>query len=228
MVKVLLFDIDGTLILSGRAGLRAMNKAFEKMYHIENALERLNLAGRTDTAIIKQVMAEHKIAVDPERCRQYQQLYYELLEQEIILQVDGKRVMPGVEQLLAELSGCQDVYIGILSGNWEISGRIKLAHFGLDRYFTFGAFADDSEIRDELLPFALQRFYYKYGLNAECSQVYVIGDTPADIQCARPHGAKSVAVAAAHYSMAELQSHNPDFLFPDLSDTKTVLRTLLE
>ena len=134
--------------------------------------------------------------------------------------------MPGIAELIPALDQSDDVCLALLSGNWQTSGRIKLDYFGLNDYFPFGAFGDDSSERSELVPIAVERFTQKYGIKPLPKDVYVIGDTPADIQCAKAHGAISVAVAAASYSVKDLQCHEPDYLFKDLSDTKRIIKLL--
>jgi len=225
-VKVLLFDIDGTLMLSGGAGLRAMNEAFYRVFGVRDALLHINLAGRTDTSILLDALNETGVAWDQQQFDYYKTVYYDLLIKEIETPGNGKALMPGVGDLLPLLAKRNDVYLGLLTGNWETSGRIKISHFKLNDYFRFGAFADDSGVREELLPFAVRRFSTLYNLQPKPEQVYVIGDTPSDIKCAKPHGAIAVAVAASSYSLEQLQQHEPDYLFADLSDTERILQVL--
>jgi phosphoglycolate phosphatase len=225
-LKLLLFDIDGTLILTGGAGLRAMNAAFEQLYGVRDGLVNVQLAGRTDTSILKEALSANDIQFDSNQLEEYKEVYYRLLVDEMAKRGNNKCLMPGVRNLIDELKQRKDVHLGLLTGNWEKSGRIKLHHFGLDDCFPFGAFADDSEYRDRLLPYALNRFEQKYGKRPQPDQVYVIGDTPSDILCAKPHKARSVAVAAAHYSEEELAAYHPDILFKDLSDTDVVLKAI--
>ncbi len=225
-LKVLLFDIDGTLVLSGGAGLRAMTRAFENLYGVANAFVGVHLAGRTDSSILQDALAKFGLPFSAEIEKEYKQSYFNLLAEEMPLPVDGKRIMPGVVPLLEALSMRPDVHLGLLTGNWQTSGLLKLADFGLDRYFRFGAFADDSGVRDELIPYALERFLALKGHKPRPEEVYVIGDTPFDILCARPHGARAVAVAAASHSTAELATWKPDFLFDDLQDTAAALSVL--
>jgi phosphoglycolate phosphatase-like HAD superfamily hydrolase len=225
-MKVLLFDIDGTLMLSGGAGLRAMNQAFFDLYGVEEVFSGINLAGRTDTSIFRDAAEAHHHPYTAETLRNFQNAYYAHLPGEMEKPIGDKKLMPGVAELLPALQQRPDVYVGLLTGNWEISGFIKLAHFGLDRFFSFGAFADDSEKRPELLPYAIKRFTERYDRTPDPDQVFVIGDTPSDILCAQPHNAKAVAVAAAHYKEKDLQPYNPDYLLPDLSDLPQALSIL--
>lgn len=206
--------------------MRAMNEAFLRLFNVPDAFANVRLAGRTDTSIIKDALLAYHFDVNAQAIEEFKKLYYRLLEKEIKTPLNGKKLMPGVSDLLEVLAEKRDVFLGLLTGNWEKSGRIKLAHFKIDHFFQFGAFADDSEIRNELLPYAIKRFSKKFGQVPEASDVVVIGDTPADIQCARPHGATAVAVAAAHYTVEQLREHQPDHLFQDLSRLDEVLKIL--
>jgi phosphoglycolate phosphatase len=113
--------------------------------------------------------------------------------------------------------------LGLLTGNWRTSAYIKLRHFGIDGYFTVGAFADDSALRKDLVPSALGRLKRDRGIEVAMEEVYVIGDTPLDIQCAKPHGVRTVGVATGFHSLEEIASENPDFIFRDFQDTEKVL-----
>lgn len=225
-MKLLLFDIDGTLLLSGGAGLRGMNRAFEQMYGIADILDGITLSGRTDDKIMMDAYAKAGRTFSYPELAKFKALYFQFIEQE--MQVDGprKRTMPGVATLLPKLAARENVFLGLLTGNWEKSGRAKLDHFGLNKYFDFGAFSDDSSDRNELAPIAMKRFTQQYAVDLEADDVYVIGDTPADIHCAKPHGVVSVAVAAAGHSVEDLKPHDPDYLFEDLSATHKILEIL--
>lgn len=225
-MKVLLFDIDGTLLLSGGAGLRAMNRAFEQLYGVKNILDGITLSGRTDNKIMMDAYNKASIEFSFRELDRFKRVYFELIGEEVNRQGTGKRTMPGIDVLLPLLAERENIYIGLLTGNWETSGRAKLDCFDLNKYFSFGAFADDSSDRNALAPIAVQRFTQKYGFEARADQVYIIGDTPADVKCAKPHGAVSVAVAAASHSVDDLLPHDPDYLFEDFSATKDILHIL--
>ena len=225
-MKLLLFDIDGTLILSGGAGLRAMNRAFEQLYGIPNILDGITLSGRTDDKIMMDAYAKANIPFSYDELNRFKSAYFDLIEEEVRAPGRAKRTMPGVEALLPELARRDDVCLALLTGNWEKSGRAKLDYFDLNRYFPFGAFSDDSPVRKELPPVAIRRFVEKHGVRPAPEQVYIIGDTPADIQCAKPHGVVSVAVAAAMHSVDDLKRHHPDILLQDLTATDEILKIL--
>jgi len=225
-MKLLLFDIDGTLILSGGAGLRGINRAFEQLYGIANILDGITLSGRTDDKIMMDAYAKTDMSFSYPELEKFKHLYFQLIGEEMHADGSSKRTMPGIDELLPTLAERENVYMGLLTGNWEKSGRAKLDHFGLNKYFDFGAFSDDSSNRNELAPIAIKRFAEKYAIKPDADQVYVIGDTPADIHCAKPHGVISVAVAAAAHSVDDLEPHDPDFLFENLTATKEILKIL--
>ena len=150
-MKVLLFDIDGTLILSGGAGLRAMNKAFEQLYGISDILDGITLSGRTDNKIIKDAFDKAQIPISFAAVEHFKQKYFQFIDKEVSAAGTGKRTMPGIDELLPKLAIRENIYMGLLTGNWEISGRAKLDYFDLNKYFLFGAFSDDSSERNELV-----------------------------------------------------------------------------
>jgi phosphoglycolate phosphatase len=136
-------------------------------------------------------------------------------------------LLPGIVELLEELHGRADCALGLLTGNVRKGAEIKLSHFGVWHFFPFGAFADDHHERNQLGPFARQRALEHHGEHFPPEKIFVLGDTPRDIECSRAFGAKSVAIATGKYSIQELASQKPDFLFADLKNTHQVVRTLL-
>jgi phosphoglycolate phosphatase len=225
-MKLLLFDIDGTLVLSGGAGKRAMNRVFEELYGFAAVMEGITLSGRTDDKIMMDAYARAGIEFSYSELQRFKARYFDVIKLEMLVDHNGKRIMPGVAQLLPELQKRDDVYLALLTGNWEQGGRTKIGYFGLDSYFPFGAFSDDSAERTKLVPIAARRFQKLYSLSPQPREVYVIGDTPADIQCAKPHGVVSVAVAAASHTVEDLRPFEPDVLLKDLTDLSRVLEIL--
>lgn len=225
-MKLLLFDIDMTLIDTAGAGRQAMITAFEDLFSRRNGMESAGFAGRTDTIILKDALAHHGIKWSPEIQERFQFAYFSHLQAELDRPNPRKRVLPGIRQILETLRDHATLKIGLLTGNWREGARIKLEHFDLYHYFEIGAFSDDSEVRSELPAFAAQRFKQKTGKAIAPHNVYIIGDTPNDVACARPFGARSVAVATGLFSVEELQASNPDFLFSDLSDYQNFLNIL--
>jgi phosphoglycolate phosphatase-like HAD superfamily hydrolase len=230
-VRLLLFDIDGTLILTGGAGSRAMTRAFAATHGLDNALQSVDLAGRTDRIIMREALSQagHAVDVDAAALDRFREAYCAALREEITQEGTGRRgLLPGVRPLLEALAGRDDVRLALLTGNFRASAEIKLAAFDVWRYFSWGAFADDAIERDELIAVAHARHETEHGHVIEPDAVVVIGDTPHDIRCARAGGAKAVAVATGTYDMASLERHQPDALFPDLTDTDAVLAALLD
>jgi phosphoglycolate phosphatase-like HAD superfamily hydrolase len=225
--KLLLFDIDGTLILTGGAGGRAMTRAFEATYGLVDALKRVDLAGRTDRIIISDALTEAGLAFEEHRLAEFRRVYCAFLHEELdrASTTQTKGALPGVRVLLDALAARDDVSLALLTGNFRESAEIKLAYFDLWRYFSFGAYGEDAFERPHLLPIALDRQRARE-TPVHAADVIVIGDTPHDIHCARSGGARVVAVATGNYSRSDLDAHAPDALFDDLSDTAAFLRAL--
>jgi phosphoglycolate phosphatase-like HAD superfamily hydrolase len=222
--KLILWDIDGTLIVSGRAGIFALAKAFHKIYGRESDFSKLDVSGRTDKWIAAQVLKQQGIAATPENIHAYLETYLECLLGE--LQTRPGRILPGIIELLDNLRADPEVAQGLLTGNLQRGARIKLEHFKVWHYFAFGAFGDDSPIRNELAPHAIRRAGEKHSMEFTSENIFVIGDTPHDIECGKTIGAKTIAVATGNFSIADLQRHKPTAVFPDFSDT-TAFRQLI-
>ena len=219
MRKFVLFDIDGTLVLTGGAGLRALNAAVDDVLGEPDALNEVPLAGRTDWAILTDAVRAFGRELDAALLEQLRVRYLARLAVEIERPGRGvKAVMPGIADLLPALDARKDIFLGLLTGNFEEGARIKLSHFDLWRYFRCGAFGGDSADRNALVPFALSRAH-AHGLPQLASaDVLVVGDTPHDIACARAAGATSVGVATGGYSVEQLRGSGADVVFQDLSN----------
>ena len=225
-MKLLLFDIDGTLIHSGGAGKRAMERSFGKVFGIPHGLRDISLMGRTDPAILKEALEKRNLPWSEAGAERFREYYFFYLDEELEIPNADKRIYPGVQPLLAAFDEKPDVELGLLTGNWRYGAFLKLRSFGIEGYFPFGAYADDSEDRNQLVPVAMERFKRQHGAGISPNDVYVIGDTPLDIGCAKPHNCRTVAVATGGHSMERLAEFQPDFLFSDLTDLNGVLRIL--
>jgi len=227
MTKLVLFDIDGTLVLTGRAGIRAMNRACEEVIGHVGALDGIPVAGRTDWIILHDALGAIGHALDDDLFARLRDAYVGHLEEAIAEPGEGvKAVMPGIRPLLDTLAARPDVFLALLTGNFERSARIKLAHFDLWRYFRCGAFGDDAADRNALVPFALER---AKGCGLEAippESIFVIGDTPHDVACARAVGAVPIAVATGTFTVDQLRASGAGIVFEDLSDTDAVLRVI--
>lgn len=223
--KLLLFDIDGTLLLTGRAGEHALRAAFRERFGVDDDLSSISFAGSTDGAIARQMFAPHGIPPTPENLADLFDGYLHHLALELPRR-EGS-VLPGIVALLEALHRRDDCVLGLLTGNIAKGAELKLSHYGVWDFFEFGAFADDHVDRNKLGPVARVRAAEKHGVLFEAEDIFVLGDTPRDIDCARAAGFVAVAIATGSCDLDELAAHGPDFLFTDLSDTAAVLRALL-
>ena len=226
MIKVLLFDIDGTLVLTGGAGQRAMARAFEDIFSVPNAFQHIEMPGRTDSWILSDAVTAHGIPSAAADRARFREVYLEHLRHEIEQPGSRKGVMPGVRPLLDLLVRRDDVYLALLTGNYEDAARIKLEFFDLWRYFRCGAFGDDAPDRNGLLPKALAAIRARGGPEVAPFEVVVVGDTPLDVACAAASGARSLAVATGGYDADALRAVGADLVFEDLSDTDAVLAAI--
>ena len=222
--KLLLFDIDGTLLTSGGAGVTALLLAMKDMLGLDTGLSEIEVAGRTDSGIARQIFALHGIEPTAENFSRFFESYLRHLAE--TLPGSPGSLLPGIVELLEKLRARPEVALALLTGNLVRGARLKLEHYGVWDYFEFGAFADDHHDRNQLGQFAKARALEKHGVEFAPESIYVLGDTPHDIACGRAIGAKTVAIATGGCTREELQAHQPDFLFDDLSDVDKVLKAL--
>jgi phosphoglycolate phosphatase-like HAD superfamily hydrolase len=228
MRKLVLFDIDGTLVLTGGAGIRAMNRACEELVGHPHALEGIPVAGRTDRIILSDVVTRaghtlHDGLLERLRDRYIDNLRVEIERPGRIQSFESlgarggiKAVMPGIRELLEILEQRDDVFLGLLTGNFEAGAKIKLEHFDLWRYFRCGAFGDDSADRNDLVPFAVERAR-RCGLpEIDATDILVVGDTPHDVACARAVGATPVGVATGGFTADTLRESGAEIVFQNL------------
>lgn len=217
MVRLVLFDIDGTLIRTGGAGVKAFAKVFETEFGARDGFEKLKFAGRTDFSLVREFFAVHQIAPIEENYSRFMERYVFWLDD--ILHQCHCEVIDGVGQMIEGLRTLETPPIlGLLTGNIRLGAEIKLRHVGLWETFAMGAFADDSEERDKIAAMAMERGTRLLKRNLAGSEVVVIGDTPLDIRCARAIGAKVLAVATGGHPLDELQSHRPEWAVASLTE----------
>jgi phosphoglycolate phosphatase-like HAD superfamily hydrolase len=227
-MKLLIFDIDGTLMLSGGAARRAMNQAFLQLHGIESAFGAIVPDGKTDPLIFREIFANHDVDVSDEAAvfTDIRELYARYLVEEMP-RADKARLMPGAIPLLEKLSDDRGLSLGLLTGNFETTARIKLGRFGLNRFFPYGAFASDNADRERLLPVAVQRAETFLGRPIGLGpHVIVIGDTPRDVECALIHGATAIGVAASRYTIADLESAGAHTVLPSLEDIPAFMHAI--
>jgi phosphoglycolate phosphatase len=216
MVRLVLFDIDGTLVHTGGAGVKAFARVFETEFSARDGFERLKFAGRTDVSLVREFFGFHGIAATPENFARFFERYVFWLDQ--ILRESHTVSCPGILEFIGGLKAltCPPV-LGLLTGNIRLGAEIKLRHFQLWELFETGAFADDHEERDQIAAIARQRGSRLLGEELRGEQVVVVGDTPLDIRCGRAIGAKVLAVATGGATLEELKRHQPDWAVPDLT-----------
>lgn len=224
--KILLFDIDGTLLLSGGAGKTALEKAVEELFGFQNAWGGMIPDGKTDPMIIDEILTPLMGAPLPSEA--YAKLcdrYHDYFETEIS-QAEKFHLMPGIEPLLNELSRRPALALGIATGNFKRAAEMKLGRGGLTGYFAFGGFACDAAARAELTRIGYERGKIFCGQEIPPNDVIVIGDTIHDIRAGRSLGAETVAVCTGSTPKAALLAQEPDYLFDDLTDITAFLRIL--
>ena len=226
-MSLLLFDIDGTLLLSGGAGIRAMTRAFEEVFGIRDGFAGSDVAGRTDRFILSNALVSRGLPDTPEQHQRFREAYVPLLREEILKPPTSRYgLMPGIQALLEALRARGSVHFALLTGNYQTAAYVKLNHFGIHDFFEWGAFGEESTERDELARIVLRRAETR-GLPASArEQSIVIGDTPHDVACARAIGARVLAVATGNFSEDDLRAAGADVAVPDLSDTERAIHTL--
>ena len=197
-----LFDIDGTLLDTGGAGMRALQEATREIFGA--AGPELDLAGSTDLGIAEFIHAHFGIAPERRRIDEFFAAYHLRLDWQLAHGPCSGRVLGGVPELLAALARRPGATLGLLTGNTAAGAAAKLRHFKLDRYFAFGAYGGEHADRNQLGPLALARAAAHAGHPFPPAQTLVIGDTPKDIACAHAIGARCLAVATGRFSAADL------------------------
>ena len=223
-MPVCLFDIDGTLLSSGGAGQAAMEHALEVVFGITGPTEGISYAGRTDRAITADMLGYHNVEAEDDVVAGFMEAYLARLPHE--LEQRPGLILPGVAELLAQLSEHPGMTLALLTGNFRRGAELKLTHYGLLDYFQFGGFGDHHRDRDDVARQAADEVRSAHGADA-ADELWVIGDTPADVQCGRAIGAVTVAVATGVFSADELEAATPDHLFEDFSDVARVLQILV-
>lgn len=205
-----------------------MTHAFRELFAVADAFRGIPMPGRTDALILSDAAAAHGIQPGSPDLARFREVYLRHLGRELEQPGSRKGVMPGVRQLLDALAGRRDVFLALLTGNYEAAARIKLEHFGLWQYFACGAFGDDAHDRNGLLPKAVERIAACGGPVIAPQETIVIGDTPLDVACAAASRAHSIAVATGSHSVDELRAAGADVVFEDLSDVAAVLAAIEE
>jgi len=228
MAKTLvLFDIDGTLLKVGSINRQSLIDALQKVYGTEGSAGNHDFSGKMDSVIIHEVLKCSGLSQQEiqDRFNTVKDTYIDIFRQQAT--EEDVTLMPGITELLEALSRNEEITLGLLTGNFEKSGRHKLILPSINHYFPFGAFADDALHRNDLPSIAIERAEAMKNYRFPPENVVIIGDTEHDIACAKASGTRSLAVATGNYSYERLESRLPDALFPDLGDTNAVLERII-
>jgi phosphoglycolate phosphatase len=226
-MKLVLFDIDGTLLTDRGASREAFGEALREVYAYDGDLSRYDFSGRTDPQITHMVLNDAGFSreeIDAKLTGLWE-IYLGGLARNAT--PERVRVMPGMRQLVAALHEHDDVVLALLTGNIERGARLKLGGAGLNEYFPFGAFGSDSADRTELPPVAIRRASHHLGKHFQGSDVVIIGDSIYDVRCGVPYDATTIAVASGKTPADVLRAENPRYFFDDASDVSAVLDAIL-
>ena len=229
-MRLVLFDIDGTLVNSMGAGKAALEYAMVSVYGETGPIASFDFHGRTDPAIVRGLLRAVDWPDDEIEAgfESTWEAYLAALDRELVERDGQVRPISGVNELLGVLEGDERFAPGLVTGNMEGGARRKLGAAGLAGRFGYGAYGSDSERRDDLPPIARERAQRRYDRSFDMGMAVVVGDTPEDIRCARANGARALAVSTGRHSVEELREHGPDAVFEDLSDTFRVVRMLAD
>lgn len=211
-----LFDIDGTLVDTGGAGMAALKQATQEIFGDEGP--ELDLAGSTDRGIVGNIHRHYGAEFTDEAFENYLEVYHERLAHNLAQGEFDGRVIDGVSPLLQHLAADDAATLGLLTGNTAQGAAIKVRHFGLADYFAFGAYGCDHADRNRLGPIAMQRAEKHAGKSFVADKTWIIGDTPKDIACAKAIGARCLAVATGSFSIAQLESYGADLVVASLEE----------
>lgn len=222
-LRLLLFDIDGTLMLAGGAGSRAIDRICRDRFGIVDAFSGISPDGKTDPLLFREVIRRHRLGADAALEAELTASYLRCFAEEMRAAPEA-RLLPGVAATLEALSRRSDLALGLLTGNLEPSARIKLSRFGIDRFFRFGAFGSDHAERELLVPLAVARAERVLGRDIGLGRhVVVLGDTPLDVACALANGVTAIGVATHRYDAAELEAAGAHGVLEDLRDPGKVV-----
>lgn len=219
-MNIFLFDIDGTLLASGGAGKAALETALVEDFGVPLRVQ-VPYSGRTDRAIVRDLFRHHDLEETPANLQKLFDGYLRRLP-DCLRRMNG-RVLPGMGELLQLLRTRKHAHIGLLTGNVRAGARAKLGHFGLFDFFAFGGFGDHHFDRDDVAREALAAIRQHLHPDLQGDRIWVIGDTPLDVQCARAIGARVVAVATGVHTVEQLAAASPDLTLRDMSDPRPFL-----
>ena len=216
VIRLVLFDIDGTLIRTGGAGVKAFGKTFATEFNLTEATKNVVFHGRTDVSLVRQIFRENKLEETPTNFARFFDRYPFWLDH-YLHHLDGGPC-EGVEDFLADLLRApKKPVLGLLTGNIRLGAELKLRRYNLWQHFEIGAFADDHEERNCIAGIAHKRANKKFGRELAGEEILVVGDTAHDVECGKSIGAKVLAVGTGGVKVSELAAHNPTYAVADLT-----------
>jgi phosphoglycolate phosphatase len=226
-MRLVLFDIDGTLLTDRGASRAAFADALRETYGYDGDLGRYDFSGRTDPQITHMVLRDAGFEREEVEARleALWKVYLAALSRNAT--PERVQVMPGIRELVAALHEREDVALALLTGNIERGARLKLGGASLNDYFPFGAFGSDSADRTELPPFAVRRASDRLGHHFRGRDVVIIGDSIYDVRCGVPYEATTIAVASGKTPADVLRAENPTFFFENAGDVTAVLEAIM-
>jgi len=219
--KLILWDLDGTLMHCGADGTKALNEAFRKLYGVEDAFSKAGIGHAMDAVILDRIMESNKL--DKNELEKVKEEYIVILD-DILSRNPDKRILPGVRELLEHIHGSAESYSALLTSNLRIGAETKLKSVGLDRYFHVGGFGDDYGEKWDAALKGIREAEDRFGVKFENENIYIIGDSIYDIECAKRIEVVSIGVATGWAEYEMLKSEEPDYLYEDLSDWKKLIQ----
>ncbi|MFC1668930.1 HAD family hydrolase [Spirochaetota bacterium] len=227
-MKAVLFDIDGTIIRAHGAGKASIIKATIDTFGTVGIMEKVNFQGKTDPKILYESLTGNGITreIIDLNINKLKKNYFKYLRSEI--KKSGVTLMPGIKNILPTLSTDKNIMLGLLTGNFSESAKIKLSSHNLNKYFKVGIFGDDTAERNEMPFIAQKKICANFSIDIDFSNMVIIGDTVHDIECAKKSGAISISVGTGWTEKSILLSHNPHYYFDDFSDIELVIDTIIK
>lgn len=221
--KLILWDIDGTLMFCGSDGTRALNKTFNDLYDILNAFESASIGGALDSVIIERII--EKFAISNPNREEIIRTYIKNLE-EILKKNDDKRILPGVNEIVAHINNSKNIFNGILTSNMKEGAKAKLSSVGLEKYFWVGGYGDHMGEKWDSAIIAIKQAEEFFKAKFKKQNIFIIGDSVYDINCAKKLEIKSIAVATGWTAYYDLEKALPNYIFKNLRDYKEVISLL--
>jgi phosphoglycolate phosphatase-like HAD superfamily hydrolase len=219
MSKLIIWDIDGTILDCKGCGRKALSLTFERLYGHQDAFVDVDLTGKIDIEVISEIVSHHDIPLFDLNI--FMGHYGEVLN-EVMGRTEGIDLLPGVEDILKYFSNKKDYYFSIATGNCKTGAMGKLKYCQVNHFFETGAYGDEAHNRAKLIEMAIENAKSFYGQVFEKKSIFYLGDTPKDIEAAKANGIQSVAVSTGYYTHEALKNHLPNYLLKDMQNMKQV------